>query len=199
MVVRSPLKVGFVDDENGHDPVAFRLAYFGVGLGGKTSNLLALARLAGDATTDVSWATPFETESPRTIWYDKLTAALPHEGQTKPLQAYSIPGNVGNLNAWTLLLHGIAPHGIVFVVDSQIERTEANLAMAELLIQIVSDLHRPCDVVVQYNKRDLLNAADTRSLSKVLNPQRVPEIEAVACQSRGVMETVQTIRNLSNK
>ena len=44
--------------------------------------------------------------------------------------------------------------------------------------------------MVQYNKRDLPNAADLDEMRKVLNPQGVPDFEACATIGKGVFETL---------
>ena len=70
-----------------------------------------------------------------------------------------------------LILKGV--DGVVFVADSQIERMEANLeAMQNLydnMAQHGYDLTR-LPFVIQYNKRDLPNAAPIRELQAALNP-----------------------------
>jgi signal recognition particle receptor subunit beta len=70
-----------------------------------------------------------------------------------------------------LILKGV--DGVVFVADSQIDRMEANLeAMQNLydnMAQHGYDLTR-MPFVIQYNKRDLPNAAATADLDAALNP-----------------------------
>jgi len=63
--------------------------------------------------------------------------------------------------------------GIVFVADSQVERMEANQeAMQNLYDNMAEygyDLTK-MPFVIQYNKRDLPNAAPVRELQAALNP-----------------------------
>jgi signal recognition particle receptor subunit beta len=63
--------------------------------------------------------------------------------------------------------------GIVFVADSQIERMEANQEAMQNLYDNMSeygyDLTR-MPFVIQYNKRDLPNAAPIKDLQAALNP-----------------------------
>ena len=70
-----------------------------------------------------------------------------------------------------LILKGV--DGIVFVGDSQMERMEANQeAMQNLYDNMAEygyDLTR-MPFVIQYNKRDLPNAASVRDLQAALNP-----------------------------
>jgi signal recognition particle receptor subunit beta len=70
-----------------------------------------------------------------------------------------------------LILKGV--DGLVFVADSQIERMEANQeAMQNLYDNMTEygyDITR-MPFVIQYNKRDLPNAAPIRELQAALNP-----------------------------
>src|SRR5207244_4952 len=63
--------------------------------------------------------------------------------------------------------------GIVFVADSQIERMEANVESMQNLYDNMSeygyDLTK-IPFIIQYNKRDLPNAAPIRDLQGSLNP-----------------------------
>jgi signal recognition particle receptor subunit beta len=63
--------------------------------------------------------------------------------------------------------------GVVFVADSQLERMEANLESMQNLYDNMAqhgyDLTR-MPFVIQYNKRDLPNAAPIQELQDALNP-----------------------------
>src|SRR4029079_7037352 len=70
-----------------------------------------------------------------------------------------------------LILKGV--DGIVFVADSQTERMEANQeAMQNLYDNMAEYGHdlTQMQLVIQYNKRDLPNAAPVRELQAALNP-----------------------------
>jgi signal recognition particle receptor subunit beta len=47
--------------------------------------------------------------------------------------------------------------------------------------------------VVQYNKRDLPNAAPLEEMRRVLNPSGVPDFEAKAQTGEGVFETLKAV------
>jgi len=84
---------------------------------------------------------------------------------------YTVPGQVYYNASRKLILKGV--DGIVFVADSQIERMEANQeAMQNLYDNMAEygyDLRR-MPFIVQYNKRDLPNAAAICDLQASLNP-----------------------------
>ena len=84
---------------------------------------------------------------------------------------YTVPGQVYYNASRKLILKGV--DGIVFVADSQVDRMEANQeSMQNLYDNMVEygyDLTR-MPFVVQYNKRDLPNAAPLAELQSALNP-----------------------------
>jgi signal recognition particle receptor subunit beta len=96
-----------------------------------------------------------------------------------------------------LILKGV--DGVVFVADSQIERMEANLeSMDNLRINLKEqgyDLDK-VPFVIQYNKRDLPNAAPLDELRRALNPMGVPDFEASASNGTGVFETLKHVAKL---
>ncbi|MEA3244530.1 MAG: GTPase domain-containing protein, partial [Gemmatimonadota bacterium] len=84
---------------------------------------------------------------------------------------YTVPGQVYYNASRKLILKGV--DGIVFVADSQIERMEANQeAMQNLYDNMAEygyDLTK-MPFVLQYNKRDLPNAAPVADLQAAINP-----------------------------
>jgi len=86
--------------------------------------------------------------------------------------------------------------GVVFVADSQIERMEANLeSLDNLRINLDEQGYKLEDTpyVVQYNKRDLPNAAPLDEIRQALNPTGVPDFEACATVGTGVFETLKAV------
>jgi signal recognition particle receptor subunit beta len=84
---------------------------------------------------------------------------------------YTVPGQVYYNASRKLILKGV--DGIVFVADSQLERMEANTESMQNLYDNMAeygyDLTK-IPFVIQYNKRDLPNAAPIRDLQAALNP-----------------------------
>ena len=75
---------------------------------------------------------------------------------------------------------------VVFVVDSQRERFEANVEAIEHVQAFFAE-HGSRGVVIQWNKRDFSNRLDLETLSR-LNVWHAPEFETVASKGRGVLE-----------
>jgi mutual gliding-motility protein MglA len=82
-----------------------------------------------------------------------------------------VPGQVYYNASRKLILKGV--DGVVFVADSQQDRAEANLESMQNLYDNMAaygyDLTR-MPFVIQYNKRDLPNAAPLAQLQEMLNP-----------------------------
>ena len=108
-----------------------------------------------------------------------------------------MPGQVFYDASRKLILKGV--DGVVFVADSQVERTEANVESVENLRTNLAEQGYDLDripYVVQYNKRDLPNAAPLEELQDLLNTKGVPSFEAVAPKGDGVYETLKAIAKL---
>ena len=87
-------------------------------------------------------------------------------------------------------------NGIVFVVDSQPERLEENVACLDELRGLLADYGRTLDdvpFVVQYNKRDLADDYFMEDLHRKLAPGDAPVFETVATEMTGVLQTLSTI------
>ena len=147
-----------------------KIVYYGPGLGGKTTNLEHVyGKVAPDTRGKLI---SLATETERTLFFDFLPVDLGTiRGFKTRFHLYTVPGQVYYNASRKLILKGV--DGIVFVADSQIERMEANQeAMQNLYDNMAEygyDLTR-MPFIVQYNKRDLPNAAPVRELQAALNP-----------------------------
>ena len=147
-----------------------KIVYYGPGLGGKTTNL---EHVYGKVSPDTRGKLiSLATETERTLFFDFLPVDLGTiRGFKTRFHLYTVPGQVYYNASRKLILKGV--DGIVFVADSQIERMEANQeAMQNLYDNMAEygyDLTR-MPFVIQYNKRDLPNAAPIRDLQSALNP-----------------------------
>src|SRR6188508_2450030 len=157
-----------------------KLVYYGPGLGGKTTNLEHIYGKVAPNTRGKMISLATETE--RTLFFDFLPVDLGTiRGFKTRFHLYTVPGQVYYNASRKLILKGV--DGVVFVADSQIERMEANVeSMQNLRLNLTEqgyDLDK-LPYVIQYNKRDLPNAAPMEQLRGVLNPTKVPEFEACA-------------------
>jgi signal recognition particle receptor subunit beta len=147
-----------------------KIVYYGPGLGGKTTNLEHVYGKVQPETRGKLISLATETE--RTLFFDFLPVDLGTiRGFKTRFHLYTVPGQVYYNASRKLILKGV--DGIVFVADSQLERMEANQEAMQNLYDNMSeygyDLTR-MPFVLQYNKRDLPNAAPIASLQAAINP-----------------------------
>lgn len=147
-----------------------KLVYYGPGLGGKTTNLEFVYNKVSPNSRGKLISLATETE--RTLFFDFLPVDLGTiRGFKTRFHLYTVPGQVYYNASRKLILKGV--DGVVFVADSQIERMEANIeAMQNLYDNMAQHGYNLTSIpfLVQYNKRDLPNAATIRELQAALNP-----------------------------
>jgi signal recognition particle receptor subunit beta len=170
-----------------------KLVYYGPGLCGKTTNL----QFIYDKTNpDVKGKMiSLATETERTLFFDFLPLSLGEiRGFKTRFHLYTVPGQVFYDASRKLILKGV--DGVIFVADSQKERMEANIESLENLRENLKEQGFDLDkipYVIQYNKRDLPNAAPIEELRSLLNPGGVPEFESCAHIGKGVFETLKAV------
>ncbi|HSJ64785.1 MAG TPA: ADP-ribosylation factor-like protein [Gemmatimonadaceae bacterium] len=147
-----------------------KIVYYGPGLGGKTTNLEHVyGKVAPESRGKLI---SLATETERTLFFDFLPVDLGTiRGFKTRFHLYTVPGQVYYNASRKLILKGV--DGIVFVADSQMDRMEANQESMQNLYDNMKeygyDLTR-MPFVIQYNKRDLPNAAPIDDLQAALNP-----------------------------
>jgi len=170
-----------------------KLVYYGPGLGGKTTNLQYIYQKTNPDAKGKMISLATETE--RTLFFDFLPLSLGEiRGFKTRFHLYTVPGQVFYDASRKLILKGV--DGVVFVADSQIERMEANIeALENLRINLQEQGYslEKLPYVIQYNKRDLPNAAPLEELRELLNPTNVPEFEAAAVSGQGVFDTLKAV------
>src|SRR4026208_2227156 len=149
-----------------------KLVYHGPGLGGKTTNLEHVYKKVSPSTRGKLISLATETE--RTLFFDFLPVDLGTiRGFKTRFHLYTVPGQVYYNASRKLILKGV--DGGVFVADSQTARVGADLESMQNLYDNMAqhglDLTR-LPFVVQYNKRDLPNAAPLPQLQDALHTGR---------------------------
>ena len=173
-----------------------KIVYYGPGLCGKTTNLQFIYQKTAPESKGKMISLATETE--RTLFFDFLPLALGEiRGFKTRFHLYTVPGQVFYDASRKLILKGV--DGVVFVVDSQEERMDANFEslenLRENLIEQGYDLDK-LPFVIQYNKRDLPNLISIEELRRELNLSRVPDFEACASTGEGVFETLKAVAKL---
>jgi len=173
-----------------------KIVYYGPALSGKTTNLQCIyARTNPNLRSEL---VSLKTQEDRTIFFDFLQLEL---GQIKGLKPkfnlYTVPGQVMYEATRRLVLQGA--DGVVFVVDSQMNRLADNIQAFKMMHRHLQELRldpqrMPC--VVQFNKQDMPNVAPGPLLQRLFVSNGTPCFESVATEGTGVFETLKAIINL---
>jgi len=173
-----------------------KIVFYGPGLCGKTTNLQFIYNKTNPDAKGKMISLATETE--RTLFFDFLPLALGEiRGFKTRFHLYTVPGQVFYDASRKLILKGV--DGVVFVADSQIARTEANIESIENLRTNLAEQGYSLDklpYVVRYNKRDMPAIAPVEELRALLNPGGVPDFEAIAVSGQGVFDTLKAIAKL---
>jgi mutual gliding-motility protein MglA len=172
--------------------INFKVVYYGPAQSGKTTSLEFLF----EKTKGKSKSKLVQQESnERTLFFDFMPLFLSEvDGFKTRFHLYTVPGQVLYEDSRRLILKGV--DGLVFVADSAIDQMEANLLAMENLQKNLTDESISLDtlpLVIQYNKRDVPNAANVEAMRKLLNPFGVADFETIATKGEGVFEAFKQV------
>jgi signal recognition particle receptor subunit beta len=177
-----------------------KIVYYGPALCGKTTNLQQVHGHVQTAPENKGKLVSLATSSDRTLFFDFLPIeSLSIKGFKTKFQLYTVPGQVIYNTTRQLVLRGV--DGLVFVADSQYEKMAENVEsfsnMEENLRSLKMNL-ADIPYVLQFNKRDLPNAAPIDYMEFLLNNRdiQVPSFSACAHNCEGVFETLNMISRL---
>lgn len=177
-----------------------KIVYYGPAMGGKTTNLVQVHDHVQTGTGNKGKLVSLATSSDRTLFFDFLPIeAMTIRGFKTKFQLYTVPGQVIYNTTRQLVLRGV--DGVVFVADSQYEKMPENVESFQNLTDNLASLKLNIEeipYVLQYNKRDLPNAAPVEYMDYLLNNRevQVPAFSAAAHKCEGVFETLNMITRL---
>jgi signal recognition particle receptor subunit beta len=165
--------------------LTLKLVYYGPPHSGKTSNLRAL-HAAVDKLNRGRLMT-LDTRDDRTLFFDLLPLFFRASGFSFQVKVYTVPGQpVHEATRKVVLANADA---VAFVADSRPDQGDANRQSWQNLTANLKALALDqVPVVVQYNKRDLPDAAPLAGIDRFGDPGRVIQ-EASAKRGAGVVET----------
>ncbi|HEX2877992.1 MAG TPA: GTPase domain-containing protein [Polyangiaceae bacterium] len=177
--------------------LTIKLVYYGPALSGKTSNLVALHKVAAsDATGRLM---TLETKDDRTLFFDLLPLTFKGKGDLSVrLKVFTVPGQVIHGATRRLVVQGA--DGVAFVADSQLNEARNN---AEAFKDLKDNLKthgmdlKNMPVIIQFNKRDLPNVRSEAELAKLAAQGNEPVYLAVATLGQGVVESFMGLLFLS--
>lgn len=170
--------------------VALKIVYYGPALSGKTTNLVALHRMAGAETR--GRLLTLETQDDRTLFFDLLPLRVraARGDVSLRLKLFTVPGQPIHGATRKLVLQGV--DGVTMIADSRIGETQANAASFLDLRQNLRDngleLSR-VPLVIQFNKRDLPDIRSDAELAELAARGQEPVYAAIAKDDVGVLET----------
>jgi len=163
--------------------------YYGPALSGKTTNLMRLhdllsPELKGEMMT-------LETKDDRTLFFDLLPLGFrAPSGLLIKFKLFTVPGQVAHDGTRKAVLS--RADGVAFIADSQKDQGINN---AESFQNLVDNAGRAgldfeyLPLVVQYNKRDLLNIISEGEINQRWNKAKWPVFFSSALSGAGVKET----------
>ncbi|HEV7406317.1 MAG TPA: ADP-ribosylation factor-like protein [Chthoniobacteraceae bacterium] len=178
-----------------------KIVYYGPAKSGKTTNLEQVhTHVQVPEGKGKGKMTSLATSSDRTLFFDFFPLeAVAIKGFKTKFALFTVPGQVIYNATRQIVLRGV--DGIVFVADSQYDKIEENIETFKHLEDNLRTLNLNLDeipYVIQYNKRDLPDAAPVDYLEYVLNNRdvHVPYFEASASKTEGVFETLNMITRM---
>ena len=181
----------FINDKS--KEINCKVVYFGPSRCGKSTSLGKLCEsIQSDSKGQLI---SLSSSTDNTLYFDFIPLSLGKiKNYTVRLHLYTVPGEAMYDKNRRIISKGV--DGIVFVVDSQLDRMEANLSSLRELKEIVRDFDVNFDtfpVLFQYNKRDMKNAISVPALRELLNPTKRPDIETIATTGDGLLEGLKNI------
>jgi signal recognition particle receptor subunit beta len=177
-----------------------KIVYYGPAMGGKTTNLVQVHDHVQTTSGNKGKLVSLATSSDRTLFFDFLPIeAMTIRGFKTKFQLYTVPGQVIYNTTRQLVLRGV--DGIVFVADSQFEKMQENVeSFQNLMDNLQSQKLNLAEIpyILQYNKRDLPNAAPIEYMDYLLNNRevQVPSFAATAHKCEGVFEGLNMITRM---
>jgi hypothetical protein len=173
--------------------ISCKVVYFGPSLGGKTTSIRAIHQAAPE--TSRSSLQTIQTEGDRTLFFDYFSLDLAEVGGMRVrFQVYGVPGEPFYRATRKMVLVG--SDGIIFVADSAEHRLADNVASYNDLKEMLKEhgyIYDSLPLIMQYNKRDLVEKCTVDQLDFYLNERKVPHYESTAIEGKGVREPFKAI------
>ena len=181
------------DPDPAQPNVNARIVYWGAPGSGKTANLRMIhAKLRSDHRGELR---EVPTRLDPSVSYEMMPIELGEiAGVRTRIQIIAVPGGPEQGPTRKQLLDKV--DAVVFVVDAQRDRIDANVACFEELRRTLAAYGRALEsvpMVIQYNKRDLADPFALEELHRKLDIRGAGAFEAVATEGTGVLQTLTTV------
>lgn len=172
-----------------------KVVYFGPSGAGKTTNLRSVFL---KTSPEIKTGLFGMEESQAAQFFEFLPVSL---GQVRDyhlkFHLFTIPNRALYESLASVVVKGI--DGFVYVNDARVDAMADNIrGLAEVKRFLADEGFNVADLprVIQYNKVDLEDAVPVDILRQELNPAGLADMEAVATQSIGTLETLHTMSKL---
>lgn len=169
--------------------IQLKIVYYGPGLSGKTTNLVAIHRIC--APSNRGRLMTLETKDDRTLFFDLLPLHFESpSGVSITIKVFTVPGQVIHNATRKLVLQGA--DAVAFIADSRTSQVKEN---QESFINLKENLKenglnlKTMPLVIQFNKRDLPDIRSDAEIDAMATKGREPVFKAIATKGTGVIET----------
>ncbi len=169
-----------------------KIIYYGPAGAGKTSNIKWICHHTQEQKEEM-FSIPLKTKP--SVFFDFLPLDIGViRGFKTRFHLYTIPGHSLFETSQKLLLKGL--DGVIFVADSQKEKMSENKLSLKNLTQYLLEEGVSLEktpMVIQYNKRDLLDIYSVTQMRSALNHYSHPDFTACAKNGQTVFEPLKTL------
>ena len=169
-----------------------KIIYYGPAGAGKTTNIKWIYRQSRNQKTDVL-SIPLKTKP--SVFFDFLPLDIGSiRGFKTRFHLYTIPGGPLFESSQKLLIKGV--DGVVFVADSQKEKMPENKKSMQTLKEQLQEEGLSMDtipLVLQYNKRDLIDIDSVPQMRSALNHHNHPDFSTSTERGENVFEPLKTV------
>ncbi|MDD2335711.1 MAG: GTPase domain-containing protein [Geobacteraceae bacterium] len=177
--------------------MVLKLVYYGPALSGKTTNILQLHDLI--SREERGELMVMDTIGDRTMYFDLLPFFLVAPSGLKiKVKVYTVPGQVQHDSTRKAVLQ--RADGVAFIADSQLSQETINFESFENLeknLSIVGLDIEKLPLVVQFNKRDLIEIFPEEEVLDTWQATGIPIFMASALNGWGVLETFISLADLT--
>ena len=177
--------------------ITVKVVYYGPALSGKTTNLQQLHQLI-NAPARGKMVT-LDTSDDRTLYFDFLPIHFgTQNGFSVKIKLFTVPGQVMHKSTRKVVLAGA--DAVAFIADSQRSASSANAySYRDLETNLRAnglDINNTPQVV-QFNKRDLPDIKPLEEVRAAWESTGIPTIPASAVRGEGVIETFESLLELT--
>lgn len=183
--------MAFINEQT--NELHLKVLYAGAPGCGKTTNLQSLFKQTSSEMSTRLF--DLHDLSRKSQFYDFLPLSLGESrAHSLRLHIYTLPAH----DIWESVMMNLAwgVDGVVMVVDSRIaalKQNEQQMSRLKMLLRCVNRSFSEIPLVFQYNHRDAADALPLRALKTEFFRPQAGEVEGVAVQDIGVLETVDAL------